>query len=68
MSICDENKKKQIDHFFKSLGKFSECLTSDLASYDFETKNKIKKELKKLINSPYRRRNRKISYLTLCKN
>lgn len=46
----DENNKKQIDNFFKSLGKFSECLTSDLDSYDPETKNKIKKELTKLIH------------------
>lgn len=46
----DENKKKQIDNFFKSLGKFSECLTSNLDSYDPETKNKIKKELTKLIH------------------
>lgn len=46
----NKNMEKQINNFFKTYEKFSECLTSDLASYDPETKNKIKNELTKLIH------------------
>lgn len=46
----NEALKKQLDHFYKYYGKFSECLSSDLASCDLETKNEIKKELTKLIH------------------
>jgi len=46
----NKNTEKHINNFFKTYEKFSECLTSDLASYDRETKNKIKKELIKLIH------------------
>lgn len=45
----EENMKKHINNFYKSYEKFSEYLTSDLASYDSDTKNEIKKELIKLI-------------------
>lgn len=46
----NKDMKKQIVHFYNSYSKFSECLTSDLANCDPETKNKIKKELVKLIH------------------
>lgn len=45
----DRDMQKQINLFFKSLRKFSECLTSNLAVYDPETKLLIKEELIKLI-------------------
>jgi predicted RNase H-like nuclease (RuvC/YqgF family) len=44
------NKKKFINNFFNTYEKFTECLTSDLASCDLETKDIIKKELNKLIH------------------
>ncbi len=44
----NENKKKYINNFYRAYEKFAEYLTSDLASYEPETKNEIKKELTKL--------------------
>lgn len=46
----NENKKKYINNFYKAYGKFTEYLTSNLASYEPKTKNEIKKELTKLIH------------------
>ncbi len=45
----EENKQKQLDHFYKSFNKFYECLSSELASYDPETKSEIRKKLFKLV-------------------
>lgn len=46
----NKNMENQINNFFKTYEKFSECLTSDLALYDPETKKIIKTELTKLIH------------------
>lgn len=46
----NEKKKKYVNNFYKAYEKFTEYLTSDLASFEPETKNEIKKELIKLIH------------------
>lgn len=45
----EKSKQKQLDHFYKFFDKFYECLSSELASYDPETKSEIRKKLIKLV-------------------
>lgn len=44
-----DDKLDQITEFYKSYGKFNECLTSQIFEFDFETKEDIKIKLNNLV-------------------